>query len=264
VIGFTASPARDALTTAALYRGRLAWFDHHAWPPEDLNGMREAIGRENLHVVEGAENSLSGILSVRIRRSRFSDKIVELATGRFSHHDYVRWGRLWWHRLGEIAKRTGDRRADVDPLLAGRPSDLAKAAAKFDAPPEPPEVEFVSGRDFRLVHFHGFTLVVVPVPVELDVHLAARIARERFDAQVSVARIERHDLVILGADEGRAKRGFDLTGMVEHLASKHEWVDDLPAEDFVARVRIRDLAARPERFDELISEIAMGRSILER
>jgi hypothetical protein len=51
--------------------------------------------------------------------------------------------------------------------------------------------------------------------------------------------------------------------MVEHLGSKHDWVIPLPGEDHVARLRIRDIAAHPERFDELISEIAMGRSILE-
>jgi hypothetical protein len=263
VIGFAASPARDALQAAALYRGRLAWFDHHEWPPEDLEGMREAIGDENLHVMPGAESCLAEILSVRTRRSRFSDKVVELATGRFSEHDYERWGRLWWHRLGEVMQRTGDRRADLEALLAGRPSDLAKEAATVSAPPEPPEVAFASQRDFRLVHFHGFTLVVVTTPADLDIHLAARIARERYDAQVSVARREGGDLVVLGADEGRGRRILDLSGMVEHLASKHDWVAPLRDEDHVARLRIRDIAAHPDRFDDLISEIAMGRSILE-
>jgi hypothetical protein len=263
VIGFTASPARDALQAASLYRGRLAWFDHREWPPEDLEGMREAIGSENLHVMPGAESCLSEILSVRARRSRFSDKIVELATGRFSQHDYERWGRLWWHRLGEIAQSSGERRSDVDALLVGRPSDLSKEAAAVPAPPAPPEVAFVSQRDFRLVHFHGFTLVVAPTPAELDLHLVSRIARERYDAQVSVGRVEGQDLVVLGSDEGRGRRNIDLSGMVAHLASKHQWVVPLPDEDHVARLRIRDIAAHPERFDELISEIAMGRSILE-
>jgi hypothetical protein len=263
VIGFSASPARDALQAASLYRGRLAWFDRHEWPPEDLEGMREAIGSENLHVIPGAESCLSEILSVRARRSRFSDKIVELATGRFTQHDYERWGRLWWHRLGEIAQSSGERRSDVDALLVGRPSDLAKEAAAVPAPPAPPEVAFVSQRDFRLVHFHGFTLVVALTPAELDLHLVSRIARERYDAQVSVARVEGGDLVVLGSDEGRGRRILDLSGMVEHLASKHDWVIPLPGEDHVARLRIRDISAHPERFDELISEIAMGRSILE-
>jgi hypothetical protein len=263
IVGFAASPAREALQAASLYRGRLAWFDHREWPPEDLGAMRDAIGNENVHVMSGAESCLSVILSVRARRSRFSDKIVELATGRFTQHDYERWGRLWWHRLGEIAQTSGERRADLEALLVGRPSDLAKEAAGIPAPPPPPEVEFVSQRDFRLVHFHGFTLVVVPTPDEFDLHLVSRIARERYDAQVSVARVEDRDLVVLGSDEGRGRRNIDLLGMVEHLASKHQWVVPLPGEDHVARLCIRDSAAHPERFDELISEIAMGRSILE-
>ena len=96
-------------------------------------------------------------------------------------------------------------------------------------------------------------------------HAAKRYpALARFEAEVSVSFTEGTDLVVLGADESRSKRGFDLAGMVEHLATKHEWVGALPHEDFVARLRIRDLAAHPERFDDLISEIAMGRSILER
>jgi hypothetical protein len=170
---------------------------------------------------------------------------------------------VWWHRLGEIAERTGDRRADVDSLLTGRPSDLAKEAALVPAPPPPPEVEYVSHRDFRLVHFGGYTMVVVPVPANLEPHLVSRIARERYEAQVSVAALEGTDLVILGGDEGRERRGLDLSGMVEYLVSKHDWVIELSGEDHVARVRIRDLSAHPERFDELISEIGMGRSILE-
>jgi hypothetical protein len=32
----------------------------------------------------------------------------------------------------------------------------------------------------------------------------------------------------------------------------------------VARLRVRDLPTRPDRLDEVIGEIAMGRSILER
>ena len=105
--------------------------------------------------------------------------------------------------------------------------------------------------------------IVVSMPAELDLHLASRIARERYDSQVSVAWVEGGDLVVLGSDEGRGRRNVDLSGMVEHLASKHQWVVPLPDEDHVARLRIRDIAAHPERFDELISEIAMGRSILE-
>jgi hypothetical protein len=51
--------------------------------------------------------------------------------------------------------------------------------------------------------------------------------------------------------------------MVEHLAAKHGWIEALRDEDQVARARVRDLGSRPERLEEVIGEIVMGRSILE-
>jgi hypothetical protein len=263
LVGFTASPARDALQAAALYRDRLAWFDHHEWPPEDLEGLRQAIGDENVHIDPGAGSSLPVVLARRTRRSRFSDRLVELATGRFTQHDFQRWGRVWWHRLGEIATRSGERRADVDPLLTGRPSDLAREAASVPEPPVPPEVEYVSQRDFRLVHFGAHALVVVPTPAGLDPLLASRVARERYAAEVSLAFRDGEDLVVLGGEEGRGRRGLDLGGLVEHMAAKHDWITALAGADHVARMRVQSLAAEPERLDGVIQEIGMGRSILE-
>ncbi len=130
-------------------------------------------------------------------------------------------------------------------------------------PPPPEEVAFVSVRDFRLVHFGGFVMVVLEVPEELDLHLAARIARERYDAQLSLAAREDGDLLVLGGDESRSRRGLDLGGMAAHLAAKHEWITALSDDDHVARVRVRDLRTVPGRLEEVIGEVAMGRSIIE-
>jgi hypothetical protein len=104
---------------------------------------------------------------------------------------------------------------------------------------------------------------VVDVPPQIDLHLAARIARERFAADISLSLRDGGDLVVLGSDELRGRRGLDLGSMVEHLAAKHTWIEALRDEDQVARARVRDLGARPERLEELIGEIVMGRSILE-
>jgi virulence-associated protein VagC len=203
------------------------------------------------------------VLEVRSRRSRFSDKLVELITARFSLHDHERWGRVWWQRLGELAAKPGDKRAAVEPLLVGRPSDLAHEATRAQATTLPAEVDYVAGRDFRVVHFGGYTLAIVPVPRDLDLHLTARVARERFSAQLSVAYHEGAELVVLTGEEGVGRRGLDLSRMVSHLASEHEWIEVLSDEDHVARMRVRELPSRPERLDEVIGEIAMGRSIFE-
>ena len=263
VVGFTASPARDTIQAAALYEDRIDWFDHHDWPPEDLESLREAIGEPHVIVVPGAESSIPAVLTQRSRRSRFSDKIVELANGRFSQHDYERWGRVWWERLGAAAAKPGERKADIDPLLVGRPSDLASEAAEAPTPPPPPEVEFVASRDFRLVHFGGYRMAIVPTPPEFDMHLAARIARERYGAQLSLAFTEGDEVVVLAGDESSSGRNLDLMAMASHVATKHDWIEAPQSDDYVARVHIRDLVANPDRLNDVIGEIAMGRSILE-
>jgi hypothetical protein len=51
--------------------------------------------------------------------------------------------------------------------------------------------------------------------------------------------------------------------MADHLAQKFVWIDSQSDIDHVARFRLRDLAARPDRLDEVVREIGLGRSILE-
>jgi len=263
VIGFTASPARDTLQAASLYRERLIWYDHHDWPPEDLERLRGAIGADAVRVDPAGGSSLAQVLGGSTRRSRFSDKLVDLLTGRFTRHDYERWGRLWWWRLGQLGARPGERRAELDSLLGGRPSDLSREAARAPVPPPPVEVEWVASRDFRLVHFGGYALVRVEVPPGLDLHLAARVARERYGAQLSLGGTQGGEDFVLGADDTTSRRALDVGAMIEHLADKFAWVRALPDSDHVSRFRIGGAAAHPERVDEVVGEIAMGRSLLE-
>ena len=263
VIGFSATPARDTLQAASLYRDRIVWFDHHVWPPEDLGGMKEAIGEAMLHVEAGGQNSLPSVLAYCNRRSRFSDKLVDLATGRFTRHDFERWGRLWWWRLGELADKPGEHRADVEPLLTGRPSDLAKEAAGVPSPPLPEEVDFVSGRDFRLVYFGDFGIVIGAVPAGLDLHLASRIMRERYTVPISLVCAEEDELLVLGSDDSAGRRAIDVGAMAEHLSQKFGWIESQSDTDHVARFRLRDMAANPDRLEEVVREIGLGRAILE-
>jgi len=262
IVGFRPSPAHDVLQAAALYGERLTWFDHQDWPPEDLEALKRTLAEDSVHVHPGAGSSLAPLLETCTRRSRFSDKLVDLATGRFTEHDYARWGRLWWWRLGELAKQHGERRSDVEPLLTGRPSELAKEASKEEAPPLPAEVEFASRRDFRLVHFAGHTMVIIELEEGLDPHLASRIVRERYGAGISLTSEAGSDLLVLAGEDSN-KRALDFAALVEHLAAKLDWVEMGADADHVARIRIVDLASKPERLDEVIGEVAMGRSILE-
>ena len=106
--------------------------------------------------------------------------------------------------------------------------------------------------------------MVVAVPRELDLHLTARIARERYEAQLSLAYRPGGELVVLGGDESRAPaRPRPRAAWWSHLATKHDWIEALLGRGS-RRAHARARApARPERLDEVIAEIAMGRSIVE-
>ena len=134
----------------------------------------------------------------------------------------------------------------------------------MDAPPIPDEVQWVSSRDFRLVHFAGYVMVVVGTEAGIDPHRAGRVARERYDAQLSMTHQEGGNLFLVTGDDHTTKRSLDYAGLAQHLSEKLAWVQTLDSQDHVARFVIEDLEPNPERLEEVITEIAMGRSTLER
>ena len=57
-----------------------------------------AIGASMLHVAPGCGSVLPLVVARSTRRSRFTDKLVDLATGRFSQHDFERIREVLWER----------------------------------------------------------------------------------------------------------------------------------------------------------------------
>ena len=104
---------------------------------------------------------------------------------------------------------------------------------------------------------------MIEVPEGLDLHLTARIVRERYDVALSLACHVGSEGLVLASDDLSGRRAIDCGSMVDHLVSKFSWVEALPDDDHVARMRIRDLSAQPERLEEVVADIAMGRSLLE-
>ena len=109
-------------------------------------------------------------------------------------------------------------------------------------------------------------MVVLDVPGDqgLDLQLCARIARERYAATLSLAHHVGEEIFVFAGDEGSGKRALDYLAVTEHLANKLEWVTARSDGDHVARFSVRELERYPERQEEVIGEIAMSRSLLER
>ena len=71
------------------------------------------------------------------------------------------------------------------------------------------------------------------------------------------------ELMVLGTDDVAGRRVIDVGAMADHLSQKFDWIDAHSDADHVARFRVRDLAANPDRLEEVVREIGLGRAILE-
>jgi hypothetical protein len=256
LVGFTAQPIpHETIRTAGLYRGRLQWFDHHEWPIEDSELLRDAIGRESIVFVPGALGPLGAVASVAERRSRFTDKLVELSAQRLSENDMQRWGNRVVALVRQIARSSGDRRHEIQAVLNGKPSELPDAPDVFAA-----EAQWIESHDPRLVYFGEYPMVVVRVPGPLDAGEIARRLRLRTGARLSLASREGDPIVLFGCNE--EKRHLNALALVERLEGRLPWAHVRPGGDRIGRLEIDDLDGHPERLESVVGEIVRNKSVL--
>ncbi|MFQ5697405.1 MAG: hypothetical protein ACE5IL_03865 [Myxococcota bacterium] len=256
LVGFTAQPVpMEVLSSVALYRGRVDWFDHHEWPVEDAEGLRDAIGADAIYLAEGALRPLAAILPVCERRSRFTDKLVDLSGSRLSESDMQKWGRRVVGLLHRLAENRGECRNEIAPILAGKPSELPEAPEVFKA-----EEEWVEAHDPRIVYFGEYQMVVVHAPDGLDGGELARQLRVRTGSRLSMVCCGGDDRVEVACNEER--RHINVLGLVERIASRLPWAEARPGGDRTGRLRIEDLARHPERAEIVLGEIVRQKSTL--
>lgn len=256
VVGFTAQPvARDTIEAAELFRDRLQWFDHHEWPIEDLERLRDALGRESIFISDEAANPLAAVSQVTERRNRFTTKLLDLSAGRLSETDMDRWGNRMVGLIKRLAAASGDCRPDIGAVLSGKPTELPEALSVFEA-----ESRWVEENDARVVHFGEYQMVVAVVPEKLDAGEVARRLRLQTDSRLSLSMSDGGSLVMLGSAE--EKRHIDVLALVDRVASRLSWAHTKDGADRAGRIAIDDLSLHPERFEAVIGEIVRNKSLL--
>jgi hypothetical protein len=256
LVGFNAQPIpNEVISTAGLYQGRLEWFDHHDWPIEDLEMLREAIGREAIQIVEGAASPLAAVMEISERRSRFTDKLIDLSGRRLGQGDMEKWGCRLTGLLKRVSATPGDYRADIVPVLAGKPAELPEVEGVYAE-----EQAWLDSHDPRLVYFGEYQMVVVQVPENLDAGEVARRLRLKTSARLSMATRAGDDLIQVACSE--EKRHVNVVGVAEQLGVRIPWADSRPAGDRTGRLQIQDLARHPERAEIVLSEIVRHKSVL--
>jgi hypothetical protein len=256
LVGFNAQPIpNEVISTAGLYRGRIEWFDHHDWPIEDLEMLREAIGAEAIQIVEGAASPLAAVMEISERRSRFTDKLIDLSGRRLGQGDMEKWGFRLAGLLEHAARTPGDHRAAIVPILAGKPAELPELEGVYAA-----EQAWIDSQDPRLVYFGEYQMIVVHVPENLDAGEVARRLRVKTGARLSMATRAGDDLIQIACSE--EKRHVNVVGVAEQLGGRIPWAESRPAGDRTGRLQIQDLARHPERAEIVLSEVVRHKSVL--
>jgi hypothetical protein len=256
VVGFSAQPRpKEVLDTAELFRGRLQWFDHHDWAIEDLVRLRAVLGRDSIVIAENAASPLAAVNQVTERRSRFTDKLVDLSARRLSETDMQKWGNRVMALIKRMAATPGEHRAEIMPVLAGKPTDLPSAPDVYYA-----ETSWVEENDPRIVHFGEYQLAVARVPASLDAGEIGRRLRLRTGARLSLAAREGDDIVVLSCND--EKRPLNVSGLLDAVGGQQPWVTPKAGGDRIGRARIEGLPEHPERMEALIGEIVRHRSVL--
>jgi hypothetical protein len=256
LVGFSARPLpRETIASAELYRGRLQWFDHHDWAIEDVEALRGAIGRDSILIAENAARSLLPVVEIAERRSRFTDKLIELSARRLSENDMSKWGYRLIGLTQRMAATSGDYRKEVSPVLSGKPAELPEQPDVYAA-----ESDWLAANAPRLVHFGEYKLAVVRAPNELDAAELGRRARVSTGARLSLSATDGDTLVTLGCND--EKRYINAQGLVDGLVTRHEWAHSRSGGDRVGRFRIDDLLAHPDRIETVIGDIVRHKSVL--
>ena len=256
LVGFTCHPhPTDTLNTAELFRGRLRWLDHHDWAVEDLERLRRAIGEDATLIVEGAASSLAAVLRTAERRSRFTDKLVELSARRLSEPDMEKWGYRVMGLVEKMATKPGEYRNEISPVLSGKAGELPSFDSVYRD-----EAAWVEENDPRIVHFGEYQLAVVRVPKELDAGEVGRRVRMSTGARLSLSSREGENLLLIGCNE--EKRPINVLGLADHVGGRVSWAEAQLGGDRMGRIRVAELDRHPERIEALIGEIVRNRSIL--
>ena len=166
-----------------------------------------------------------------------------------------KWGNRVMALIRRLAQTPGEHRAEVVPVLTGKPTDLPSAPDVYGA-----ENEWIEANDPRIVHFGEYQLAVCRVPPNLDPGEVGRRVRMRTGARLSLAAREGDDVVLLSCND--EKRPLNVAGLLDAVGGAQPWVTPKTGGDRVGRARVAGLPEHPERMDALIGEIVRHRSVL--
>ncbi len=260
--GRLAPEVRDAfLDRIRKHKGNIYWLDHVYWQDVDRREMEASIGKANL-VITPRERTAALVVKRALKiQDEFSDKLIDLLHGELEESEYNAWGKGWLSIIDYL-------RVDLDPiepalraLREGRPEDMDRDLLEEGMRREAEAESYVASRDFRVVIFGSYKLVIVDLADKKGFNYTSvtQKVRERYRAQLSITAFGDADTIII-ANSFSDRKGMNMNVLKEHLTKRFEWLRPVQGHENVITLKVEDLPSRRERLDVIINEIVRNRS----
>jgi len=242
--------------------GKVYWFDHIYWQDIDRRDMEAAIGRANL-VITPKERTAALTVKHALRiRDPFTDKLIDLLYGKLPAAEYDAWGKNWLSIIDYLRNDMDRIESAVRPLREGHPEEVNTALLEEGMRKEQEAEAYVADRDFRVVIFGSYKMVVVDLPDKTTFNYTGvtQKVRERYRAQLSITAFG-DDETILIANSFSSRKGMNMSIMKEHLTKRFDWLKPVQGHENVITLKVAELPCKRERLDMIINEIVRNRSL---
>ncbi len=244
------------------HAGAVYWFDHVYWQDVDRRDMEGAIGKTHLVIAPKERTAAEVVRNALKLRDPFSERLIEMLYGKLPPGENATWGKNWLSVIDYLRNSLDRIEAAVKPLVEGRPEEVNVALLEEGNLKEQEAEAYVTSRDFRVVIFGSYKMVVVDLP-DKDTFNYTRVTqkvRERYRAQLSITAFGDAETILI-ANSFASRQGMNMSLIKEHLTKRFDWLKPVQGHENVITLRVVDLPGKRERLDMVINEIVRNRSL---
>ncbi len=244
------------------HAGGVYWFDHVYWQDVDRRDMETAIGRTHLVIAPKERTAAEVVKNALKLRDPFSDRLIEMLYGKLPAGDHATWGKNWLSVIDYLRNSLDRIESAVKPLVEGRPEEVNPALLEEGNRKEQEAEAYVTSRDFRVVIFGSYKMVVVDLPDKdtFNYTSVTQKVRDRYRAQLSITAFGDGETILI-ANSFASRQGMNMSLIKEHLTKRFDWLKPIQGHENVITLRVADLPAKRERLDMVINEIVRNRSL---
>ncbi|MDP3939657.1 MAG: hypothetical protein Q8R92_16190 [Deltaproteobacteria bacterium] len=244
------------------FKGNIYWIDHVYWQDFDRREIEGAIGKNNLVISPRERTAGQAVMKALRVRDDFSSQLVEMVLGKLADDPQKAWGKDWINIIDYLRNDLDRIESAMKPLYEGRPEEIDESLRDEGLRKEGEAEAYVASRDFRVVIFGTYKLVVVDLPEKQSFNYTSvtQKVRERYRAQLSITSFGNSETIII-ANSFSNRQVVNMIQVKDHLTRKFDWLKPVQGHENVITLKVEGLLENKERLDQALNELVRNRSL---